>query len=588
MVPVNDAEGGSEPLARREVNAGFGTTPFARLARTHFLSVAGDALFVIAMATSVFFSLDFNAARWRVLLFLLLTLVPFAVVGPFLGPAIDRARGGRRLMIMGSALGRAVLCLLIIQHEDQVFFYFEAFLMLVLGKSYHVAKSALVPTTVRNDTELVEANSKLALSSGIAGASAAIPGGLLSLLGPSWVLGFGSIVFLVASGFAFRIAKTPIASAPAGEEERAEVRGLGIRRAAESMGLMRSIVGFLSFLLAFAFKDAGLSMAAVLIGAQGGVLLGAFMAPRLREAWTEERILTGAIGVVCGGALLIAVFLSGTLVSLGAALLSLVVGSSSSAAKQSFDAIVQRDAPDANFGRQFARFESTFQLYWCAGALLPTAIDLPLRLGFVTIGLVAGWSLIRYVTGARRAQVVRERRLAVRAADGGPSEGAPPRLTGFERVRHRLRRRPSAPSTDGVAPPGHPDPLRRTRAAADPSSIGAPDEDPADDLADDLPDETDALLARLEFRPAVPAPGTDVIDLAAPPSDAASFVDSAPSFDRPDEAGSVDPTLSGAVPADRSGTPPLPGFGELDITLVHPDDPTEVLPAGDRPRRRAR
>ena len=41
---------------------------------------------------------------------------------------------------------------------------------------------------------------------------------------------------------------------------------------------------------------------------------------------------------------------------LAAALLSFGVGLASNAAKQAFDALVQRDAPDANRGRAFARF----------------------------------------------------------------------------------------------------------------------------------------------------------------------------------------------------------------------------------------
>ena len=97
------------PVLPRPVNAGFGTTPFARLARTHFTSVVGDASFVIGLASSVFFSVDFSAARWRVGMFLLLTLVPFAVVAPLVGPAIDRARGGRRLMLIASCGMRAEL-----------------------------------------------------------------------------------------------------------------------------------------------------------------------------------------------------------------------------------------------------------------------------------------------------------------------------------------------------------------------------------------------------------------------------------------------------------------------------------------------
>ena len=54
-------------------------------------------------------------------------------------------------------------------------------------------------------------------------------------------------------------------------------------------------------------------------------------------------------------------------------------------AKQAFDSIVQRDAPDANRGRSFARFETRFQLVWVIGALIPIVVPIPAELGFVLI-----------------------------------------------------------------------------------------------------------------------------------------------------------------------------------------------------------
>ena len=42
--------------------------------------------------------------------------------------------------------------------------------------------------------------------------------------------------------------------------------------------------------------------------------------------------------------------------------------------KLAFDSIVQRDAPDANRGRSFARFETRFQIIWVVGASSPWLI----------------------------------------------------------------------------------------------------------------------------------------------------------------------------------------------------------------------
>ena len=82
-------------------------TPFGRLLVTHVVLIAGDTFVTIALAGSLFFSISPEAARTRVALYLLLTMAPFAVVAPVLGPIIDRARGGRRGMVIGSLGGRS-------------------------------------------------------------------------------------------------------------------------------------------------------------------------------------------------------------------------------------------------------------------------------------------------------------------------------------------------------------------------------------------------------------------------------------------------------------------------------------------------
>ena len=106
---------------------------------------AGDTLFAVSLAGSLFFSISPTAAKDKVLLYLLLTMGPFAVVAPALGPLIDRSRGARRAMVVTSALGRAVLCPFIARDIHSLLLFPEAFLMLVLSKVYLVTKGALVP-----------------------------------------------------------------------------------------------------------------------------------------------------------------------------------------------------------------------------------------------------------------------------------------------------------------------------------------------------------------------------------------------------------------------------------------------------------
>jgi hypothetical protein len=120
-------------------------SPFGRLALTHVLMTAGDTLFAVSLAGSLFFSISPTAAKDKVLLYLLLTMGPFAVVAPALGPLIDRSRGARRAMVVTSAVGRAALCPFIARDIHSVLLFPEAFLMLVLSKVYLVTKGALVP-----------------------------------------------------------------------------------------------------------------------------------------------------------------------------------------------------------------------------------------------------------------------------------------------------------------------------------------------------------------------------------------------------------------------------------------------------------
>jgi len=119
--------------------------PFGRLALVQVLMLAGDTLVTISLADSLFFSISPHQAKSKVLLYLLLTLAPFAVVSPLLGPLIDRSKGARRATAVLSALGRAVLCPFMAADIHSLLLFPEAFLVLVLSKLYLVTRGALVP-----------------------------------------------------------------------------------------------------------------------------------------------------------------------------------------------------------------------------------------------------------------------------------------------------------------------------------------------------------------------------------------------------------------------------------------------------------
>ncbi len=391
----------STPPRRREGAAAFVVTPFTRLARTHAASVAGDTLIALALANSLFFQISPEAARSKVALYLALTMAPFAVVAPLIGPALDRTKGGRKLVVVAANALRAVVCVFLIRDLNSLLLFPEAFAVLVLAKSYQVARSALVPTVVRSDTELVEANARLSFLSGVVGFAVAIPGGIAFVLGRSEaVLVLAAVVSAAAAVLGLRIPSTTVAADHTSETEREELRGGGIRLAASAMGLMRGVVGFLTFLVAFALRtsDSPTWQFAVILAASGvGALAGSLVAPALRNNTSEERMLEIVLGATALAGLL--AFWAGGVPA--AAVLAACLGAAATTGKLAFDSLVQRDAPDANRGRSFARFETRFQLTWVAGAFLPVVVPIPLRVGFLVLAAAASFALVSYVAGQR-------------------------------------------------------------------------------------------------------------------------------------------------------------------------------------------
>jgi len=378
---------------------------FPRLALAHATSVGADTLIAVALAGSIFFNVSADSARPKVLLYLAITMVPFAVLAPVLGPALDRTRGGRRLMVSLSAAGRAILCLLMAKHLNSILFYPEVFGSLALSKGYTVAKSSLVPAMVHNETALVEANSRLALIAVLTGLVVApIAAGLQALTDARWVLRLAAAVNTAGIVTAFRIPRAERTAPPPDPTEQAELRAASIRLAATSMAVLRAGVGFLTFVVAFSLKRLhepswlfGLVIAA---GAAGG-LVGAIVAPQLRRRFQEETILVGAL-------LLPAVIALFGARSFGRPSMAIVAGALSAGAaagRLAFDSVVQRDAPEAARGRTFARFETHFQLAWVAGAFVPVIVPggLPGRPGFLLLALGLGFAGLSYFAAIRAA-----------------------------------------------------------------------------------------------------------------------------------------------------------------------------------------
>ena len=390
-------------VLRRVYGRVFGPIPLRRLAATHALSTSADAFFAVSLAGSLFFNVSIGAARPRVIGYLFATLVPFVVLAPLVGPLIDRFGRARRLVAASTCLGRGILCLFAAGDLRNLLVYPEAFGILVLEKAYSVTKSALVPTLVDRNADLVGANSLLARISTIAGlVGGATAVGVLTLGNASQVLRIAALVYFTAAGVALSIPPDDPVRLPPAALERAELRSPEIRYAASAMTVLRGAIGFLVFLVAFELKRTGAPtwFFAVIAGVSiTGGLVGTVASPPLRQRMRrDEPLLSVALATAA-------------LVSLGAAVHAdavsiaiavFAIALTASMGRQGFDSILQRDAPAAARGRSFARFETLFQLVWVIGALVAVVLHPSTRAGLAVLGIVFVPILITFLIGSKR------------------------------------------------------------------------------------------------------------------------------------------------------------------------------------------
>ena len=410
-------------------------TAFGRLALVHVIMMAGDTLVTVSLAGSLFFSVSPTEAKGKVLAYLLLTIAPFAVVSPILGPLIDRSANGRRILVALSAGFRVLLCWSMSQHLNSLWLFPEAFLVLISSKLYVVTRGALVPEMARTDQfrehaakvgqagwpdhEVEEGrgyagfNAQLTLLGTIAGLLAgSIGAGLLKGLGAPSVLVTAAAVYAGATVASMRLQR------PA-KAVREEVGGLSqsardlhalnplgdveVSWGLAASALMRFTVGFATFLLAFGLRreNAGLSWFAFALAVSAlGALVGLAVVTRVRNAVPESTLLTLALlatglgaGVASAHPTLVAqVVLAGWL-GLCAALV-----------QPSFDAITQRNIPAGAQGRTFARFAVRQQLLWVVGAVIPVAITLSFSVGDRLLSVLMLAAGLVYGVGRRFAR----------------------------------------------------------------------------------------------------------------------------------------------------------------------------------------
>ncbi|MFG2635946.1 MFS transporter [Streptomyces sp. NPDC048362] len=404
---------------RRVTHAhGAGESGLGKLIELHAVNGAGDVMITVALASTVFFSVPTDEARGRVALYLAITMAPFTVLAPVIGPLLDRLPHGRRAAMAAAMLARALLALIIsgAVASGSLELYPAALGVLVASKAYGVVRSAVVPRLLPPRFSLVKANSRVTLAGLLAtGAAAPIAAGLHSL-GDPWPLYGAFVIFVAGTVLSFSL---PPEVDSAGDEDvallaadaehlhgpdrlRAKRPGLrtvgpAVTHALGANAALRCLSGFLIFFLAFLLREhpltgesAAVSLGIVGVAAGVGNALGTAVGAWLRSRAPEVIIVT-VVAVVLGAAIVAAVFFGAFLV----ACLAAVAGFAQALAKLALDALIQRDVPELVRTSAFARSETLLQMAWvfggAVGIVMPLNGSVGLMVGalFVAVGWLA-------------------------------------------------------------------------------------------------------------------------------------------------------------------------------------------------------
>jgi MFS family permease len=405
--------------------------PLDRLAWVHATSALGDGLVAVALAGTLFFAVPVAAARPRVALYLLLTVAPFAVVAPLLGRLLDGRQGAGRLVVAAALLLRAVLAFLAVSRTQSLLLYPLAFGLLVCSRVHGISRSALVPELAGPDRQLVAVNGRMARVAALGGTVGALLGvGLDRLLGGGAVLWASALAFAAGGTLAVWLPAAaprrvrqegregregrpegsgePRRGAPVGREASLDRRAARLTRppgrvrlARTASASVRAVGGFSLFLLAFELRRQGVGTAGLgllLAGVGVGAVAGAFLLPRAARLVQEEGLL--GVGLAASG--LTALLLAGRVGVASAALAGLAMGGGVAAARLGFESLVQREVPPAGRGTAITRAETTFQLAWVGGAVVPVALALPTGPSLVVAGLACLAAATAYAAGLLR------------------------------------------------------------------------------------------------------------------------------------------------------------------------------------------
>jgi MFS family permease len=413
--------------------SGAGQTGLSNLIELSIAGSIGDAFVVIALAGTLFFSSSAEQARGRAAFALIVTIAPYAILAPLVGPMLDRVRRGNKYILIGTLLARGLLCWGMagaVQHNDVVTLLPAALGVLVLQKAYAVTKSAVTPRLLPSGITLVSANSRFNLASLLStsvGAGLAL--GIDKIFGDhaggaAWVLRLATVIYLAAIVLGLRLpdrvdeltaAEQPEAAANgAAAERRTTTRpytvpgtaaaprrrpfaiprlGPAVFEAMQANATVRLFYGFMISFLAFILRTekfghisdkialGGLA-AAIAVGGIIGTGVGSALRSRAPQLLIFL-VLAVSMAVTIVGALIFGLA-AVLIVALAATIAQTLV-------KASLDSILQREVPEEKRSSAFAFSETIHQLALVIGGLIGIAMSLTnsglTGLTFAAIGL---------------------------------------------------------------------------------------------------------------------------------------------------------------------------------------------------------
>jgi MFS family permease len=408
--------------ARRATHAeGAGDSGLSRLIELHAFNGAGDAAVAISLAGTLFFQVPTDQARGQVALFLGLTMLPFAIVAPLIGPFLDRFGHGRRWAIGATTALRGFLCWVLadaVQGGDSVALFPAALGCLVASKAYGVTRAAAVPRVLPRQLSLVKANSRISLAA-VAGAVISAPLAVgASTFGPQWSLRYAFLVFVGATILSILL---PARVDSSSGEDASSLTAVGRQKrrrpplphsvvvALRSNTGMRLLSGFLTMFMAFLLRDKPFPgwedrpelLLALVIGSAGlgstlGIALGSVLRRIRPEVTVVVTLLADALVTV-----VVAIFYGLPT----AVLLGLTAGLAQSLGKLSLDALIQREIPERRRAGTFARSETLLQLSWVVGGFIGIGLPLVPQVGLgVAAALLVGWVVWTLAAVRRGAQ----------------------------------------------------------------------------------------------------------------------------------------------------------------------------------------